>query len=86
MTTISYTNGSSHVAYFDEGDQIFKGNDANRSSAEYLLVESDDDDWPSRSGSDYVWRTLKLRVTPKEPGCVSYLLPVLAMRQRVRGL
>ena len=68
VTTISYTNGSSHVAYFDEGDQIFKGNDANRSSAEYLLVESDDDDWPSRSGSDYVWRTLKLRVTPKEPG------------------
>ena len=68
VTTISYTNGSSHVAYFDEVDQIFKGNDANRSSAEYLLVESDDDDWPSRSGSDYVWRTLKLRVTPKEPG------------------
>ena len=68
VTTISYTNGSSHVAYFDEGDQIFKGNDANRSSAKYLLVESDDDDWPSRSGSDYVWRTLKLRVTPKEPG------------------
>ena len=68
VTTISYTNGSSHVAYFDEGDQIFKGNDANRSSAKYLLVESDDDDWPSRSGGDYVWRTLKLRVTPKEPG------------------
>ena len=68
VTTISYTNGSSHVAYFDEGDQIFKGNDANRSSAKYLLVESDDDDWPSRSGSDYVLRTLKLRVTPKEPG------------------
>ena len=68
VTTVSYTNGSSHVAYFDEGDQIFKGNDANRSSAEYLLVESDDDDWPSRSGSDYVWRTLILRVTPKESG------------------
>ena len=68
VTTVSYTNGSSHVAYFDEGDQIFKGNDANRSSAKYLLVESDDDDWPSRSGGDYVWRTLILRVTPKESG------------------
>ena len=68
VTTVSYTNDISHVAYFDEGDQIFKGNDANRSSAENLLVESDDDDWPSRSGDDYVWRTLILRVTPKESG------------------
>ena len=34
VTTVSYTNGISHVAYFDEGDQIFKGNDANRSSAD----------------------------------------------------
>ena len=68
VTTISYTNGSSLVAYFDEGDQIFKGNDANRSSAEYLLVESDDGNWPSRTGSDYEWRILKLRVTPKQTG------------------
>ena len=68
VTTISYTNGSSHVAYFDEGDQIFKGNDANRSSAEYLLVESDDGNWPSGTGGVYEWRILKLRVTPKQTG------------------
>ena len=53
----------------DRGDQIYKGTDSSTSAADYLLVESDDGDWPSRtSGGDYVWRTLKLRVTPKETG------------------
>ena len=69
VETTSYTNGVSHVAYHDKGDQIYKANAINRSPAEYLLVESDDDDWPGRtSGGDYAWRTLMLKVTPKEAG------------------
>ena len=69
VETISYTNGASMVTYHDQGDQIYKGTDSSASAADYLLVESDDDDWPSRiSGGDYAWRTLKLRVTPKETG------------------
>ena len=69
VETISYTNGVSMVTYHDRGDQIHKGTDSSTSAADYLLVESDDGDWPSRiSGGDYVWRTLKLRVTPKETG------------------
>ena len=68
VETISYTNGVSMVIYHDQGDQIYKGTDSGTSAADYLLVESDDGDWPSRTGDDYVWRTLKLRVTPKETG------------------
>ena len=68
VETISYTNGVSMVTYHDKGDQIYKGTDTSTSAADYLLVESDDDDWPSRTGDDYEWRTLKLRVTPKQTG------------------
>ena len=68
VETISYTNGVSMVTYHDKGDQIHEGTDTSTSAADYLLVESDDDDWPSRTGSDYEWRTLKLRVTPKQTG------------------
>ena len=68
VETISYTNGASMVTYHDQGDQIYRGTDSSTSAADYLLVESDDGDWPSRTGDDYEWRTLKLRVTPKETG------------------
>ena len=68
VETISYTNGVSMVTYHDQGDQIYKGTDSSTSAADYLLVESDDGDWPSRTGDDYAWRTLKLRATPKETG------------------
>ena len=69
VETTSYTNGVSHVAYHDKGDGIFRANASTRSPAEYLLVESDDGAWPGgTSGGDYVWRTLLLKVTPKERG------------------
>ena len=69
METTSYTNEVSHVAYHDKGDQIYKANAINRSPAQYLLVESDDDDWPGpTSGREYAWRTLILKVTPEEAG------------------
>ena len=68
VETISYTNGVSMVSYHDEGDQIHRGTDTSTSAADYLLVESDDGNWPSRTGDDYEWRILKLRVTPKQTG------------------
>ena len=80
VETISYTNGVSMVTYHDQGDQIYRGTDSSTSAADYLLVESDDGDWPSRTGDDYEWRTLKLRVTPKETGEFKVYYRVLAMR------
>ena len=68
VETISYTNGTSMVTYHDKGDRIYKGTDTSRSAADYLLVESDDGNWPGRTGDDWAWRTLKLRVTPKQTG------------------
>ena len=69
VETTSYNNGSSKVRYYDRGETITKvaGEGAEEyrieGTAQYLLVESDDDDWPPG-----VNRTLKLKVTPREPG------------------
>ena len=64
VETISYTNGVSMVSYYDKGEQIYKGTDTSTSAADYLLVESDDGNWPSRTGDDYEWRILKLSPNP----------------------
>ena len=50
VETISYTNGVSMVTYHDKGDQIYRGTDTSTSAADYLLVESDYGNWPSRTG------------------------------------
>ena len=86
VETISYTNGVSMVSYHDKGDQIYRGTDTSTSAADYLLVESDDGNWPSRTGDDYEWRILKLRVTPKQTGEFEGLLSCLAVRGWLPGV
>ena len=64
VETVSYTNGNSKVVYRHSGsDQLINNADRSQRRAEYLLVESDDESWPPDED-----RTLKLKVTPGEPG------------------
>ena len=63
MSTRSYTNGNSKVSYFPSGYSPINKEDGSTATAAYLIVESDDTDWPYQ---DY--RTLELDVTPKGPG------------------
>ena len=63
VSTRSYTNGTSKVYYFPAGYSPIHNEDGSQGTAGYLIVESDDTDWPYQ---DY--RTLELDVTPKAPG------------------
>ena len=63
VSTRSYTNGNSKVSYFPSGYSPINKEDGSTATAAYLIVESDDTDWPYQ---DY--RTLELDVTPKGPG------------------
>ena len=62
VSTASYTTGTSNVTYHRTGASV-QTEGGTPGTAEYLLVESDDSEWPS--GAD---RTLELEVTPWEPG------------------
>ena len=62
VSTASYTTGTSNVTYHRTGASV-QTEGGTPGTADYLLVESDDSEWPS--GAD---RTLELEVTPWEPG------------------
>ena len=62
VSTVSYTTGTSNVTYYRTGASV-QTEGGTPGTANYLLVESDDSEWPS--GAD---RTLELEVTPWEPG------------------
>ena len=62
VRTISYTSGTSKVEYYARGRQVSNSRDS-RQSADYLLVEPLDPDWPAGAS-----RTLEVEVTPKEAG------------------
>ena len=63
VSTTSYTNGTSKVHYFASGYFPIHNQDGTTGTVSYLIVESDDTDWPD---SDY--RTLELSFTPKKHG------------------
>ena len=63
VVTDSYTNGSQRVSYFASGYSPIHKADGTQGEAEYLLVETDDTDWPLNA-----YRTLELEVTPKTTG------------------
>ena len=63
VVTDSYTNGSQGVSYFASGYSPINKADGTQGEAEYLLVETDDTDWPLNA-----YRTLELEVTPKTTG------------------
>ena len=62
VSTVSYTTGTPNVTYHRPGASV-QTEGGTPGTANYLLVESDDSEWPS--GAD---RTLELEVTPWEPG------------------
>ena len=67
VSTSSYTNGSSRVHYFPRGYSPVNLASGGTGTAQYLIVETDDTDWPdTNSQQDY--RTLELTVTPKREG------------------
>ena len=67
VSTTSYTNGTSKVHYFASGYFPIHNQDGTTGTARYLIVESDDTDWPDTDqNSDY--RTLELSFTPKKHG------------------
>ena len=63
VVTDSYTNGSQRVSYFASGYSPIHKADGTQGEAEYLLVETDDTNWPLNT-----YRTLELEVTPKTTG------------------
>ena len=64
VSTWSYTNGTSKVHYFPSGYSPIHLANGGTDIARYLIVETDDTDWPdTNSLEDH--RTLELRVTPK---------------------
>ena len=64
VSTWNYTNGSSKVRYFPSGYSPIHLANGGTDIARYLIVETDDTDWPdTNSLEDH--RTLELRVTPK---------------------
>ena len=63
VTTASYTNGSHKVSYFPRDYDPIHQVDGSTDSADYLLVETDDTDWPENE-----YRTLELTITPKTTG------------------
>ena len=66
VVTASYTNGASNVCYYARGYQPINKADGSTDVADYLLVESDDTDWPVNG-----YRTLELDVTPKREGTLT---------------
>ena len=62
VRTASYTSGTANVSQYRPGDQIWTSLDV-QVAADYLLVESDDPSWPSRTR-----RKLVLEVTPYVSG------------------
>ena len=67
VSTSSYTNGSSKVHYSPRAYSPINLANGSTGTAQYLIVESDDTDWPDTNlQQDY--RTLELRVTPKREG------------------
>ena len=67
VSTSSYTNGSSRVHYFPKGYSPINLANGGTGTAQYLIVETDDTDWPA-TNSQQDYRTLELRVTPKREG------------------
>ena len=63
VSTQSYTGGTSRVTYRSRGHSPINKADGSITTAQYLLVESDDTDWPENQA-----RTLDLSVTPKRAG------------------
>ena len=62
VRTVGYSSGTSRVVYYDRGRSIWDSSDS-QVSADYLLVEPNDPNWPADSS-----RTLELEVTPQEAG------------------
>ena len=67
VSTWSYTNGRSKVHYFPRAYSPINLANGGTGTAQYLIVESDDTDWPA-TNSQQDYRTLELRVTPKTQG------------------
>ena len=67
VSTWSYTNGTSKVSYFPSGYSPIHLANGSTGTAQYLIVETDDTDWPD-TNSLQDKRTLELRVTPKREG------------------
>ena len=67
VSTWSYTNGTSKAQYFSSGYSPIHLANGGTGTAQYLIVETDDTDWPA-TNSQQDYRTLELRVTPKREG------------------
>ena len=63
VTTKSYTNGASMVGYYLKGYPTMHKEDGTTGTTEYLIVETDDADWPVNKD-----RTLEVTITPKQAG------------------
>ena len=72
VTTISYSGNNSQINYYDSGGtETVEDTDGNGVQPGYLIVATDNDQWPSPVVPPE--RTLKLRVAPKEPGAFRIL-------------
>lgn len=67
VETVGYSGRADQVVYYDRGGVAIENSDGNRVRPEHLLVATDNTRWP------FSWfgqpsRTLRLKVTPREPG------------------